>query len=474
MESVPNILAIVGRPNVGKSALFNRIVGRRVSIVHEQAGVTRDRVSARAEWRGRTFEVVDTGGIAFMDEERGGDVLAVATRQQAEVAIAMARVLIFVVDVAGGVTPLDRDIARKLRASGKPILLAVNKVDNDRRGSGVDEFAELGFEPLYPIAAIHGLGVPVLLDAATAGFATGTAPASATPTRLAIVGRPNVGKSSLVNAILEDERTIVSEIPGTTRDAVDVPVTVGDRPYVLVDTAGLRHKRKIHTSVDQFGLMRSERSIRECDVAVLILDAREGVTKQDKQIGSLIQEAGRPCVVLVNKWDLAAELEAKKVRRQQSFREEYLKALRQALFFLDWAPVVFVSAKTGLRVRDVFREVAVIERERSRRVETPQLNQLLTRALSAYPPPVVGGRRFKIFYAFQQPAPGPSFTLFVNDPACLTPHYERFLIDRLRAEWGFTGCPVRLALRARERREFFLRKKNATGPKQNRGARNFS
>ena len=447
MPSASNILAIVGRPNVGKSALFNRIVGRRISIVHEQAGVTRDRVSATARWHGKTFEVIDTGGIGFMDDEKTGDILAAATRQQAEIAIEMAGALVLVVDVTAGVTPLDREIARKLRASGKPVFLAVNKVDNDSRQRGVDEFAEMGFDPMFPIAAVHGLGVESLLNAATRDFASVNKIEAAPPTRISIVGRPNVGKSSLINAILQSERTIVSEIAGTTRDSVDVPFVLNDKPYRLLDTAGLRHKRKIASSVDQFGLMRAERSIRECDVAVLVLDAMDGVTKQDKKIAGQILEANRACVILVNKWDLAA-------RQKKEFREEYLKAVHKELFFLSWAPVLFVSAKTGHSVRDLFQQVALIEKEMDKRIETPQLNRVLTRAIDSYPPQIVGGKRFKVYYAFQKPERPPLFVLFVNNTQCLTPHYERFLVERMRTAWGFAGCPLRLQLRPRERRRF--------------------
>ena len=353
-NSTQNILAIVGRPNVGKSALFNRIVGRRIAIVHEESGVTRDRISATATWHDKTFEVIDTGGIAFMDDEKSSDLLAGATRRQAEVAIEMADALVMVVDVTAGVTPLDIEIARKLRSSGKPVFLAINKVDNERRTGGVDEFAELGFEHMHSIAAIHGHGVRTLVEDAIESFSPGSGRQTDQPARIAIVGRPNVGKSSLINSILHSERSIVSEIPGTTRDSVDVPFTLDGKPYTLVDTAGLRHKRKIRTSVDQFGLMRAERSIEDCDLAVLVLDAVDGVTKQDQRIGGQIVDAGRACVILVNKWDLAAEQEEKsrKVKttrsnKPKSFREEYLTALRRALFFLDWAPVLFVSAKTG-------------------------------------------------------------------------------------------------------------------------------
>ncbi len=463
-NSGQNILAIVGRPNVGKSALFNRIVGRRVSIVHEEAGVTRDRVSATARWGEKTFEVVDTGGISFFGDEKASDALAAATRQQVEIAIEMAGAIALVVDVTAGVTPLDTEIARKLRTSGKKIFLAVNKVDNPEREKAVGEFAELGFEKMFSIAAVHGIGVRELLDAATEDFAPASATEIIQPTRIAIVGRTNVGKSSLINCILKSERTIVSEIPGTTRDSVDVPFSLDQRQYILIDTAGLRHRRKIKTSVDQFGLMRAERSIRNCDIAVLVLDAVDGVTKQDKNIAGQIVKAAGGCVIVVNKWDLAAEEERRAKseergakRRQaapKSFREEYLEALRKELFFLDWAPVLFVSATTGEGVDKLFSQVTNIEREMKRRVNTPELNRLLIRALESYPPPFIHGRRFKVLYAFQKSSSPPTLAMFVNDAQCLTPHYQRFLVDKIRAAWGFGGCPVVLECIERKRRKF--------------------
>jgi len=467
MQATHDILAIVGRPNVGKSTLFNRIVGRRVAIVHEEPGVTRDRVSAVARWGEKSFEVIDTGGIAFMDDEKSGDVLADAVRRQAEVAIEMATAIIMVVDVTEGVVPLDLEIARKLRSSGKPIFLAVNKVDNDRRARNEAEFSEIGFKKTFSIAAVHGTGVSELLDAATEDFTAGPAEEAAKPTRIAIVGRPNVGKSSLINAILKDHRTIVSDIPGTTRDSIDVPFELSGKPYRLVDTAGLRYRGKIKTSVDQFGSMRAERSIRECDIAVLVLDAVAGVTKQDKKIAGQIADAARGCIVLVNKWDLAAEEERKErvresrgMKRKKSFREQYLDALRKELFFLDWAPVLFASAKTGENLNQLFDQVVVIEGEMARHIETPQLNKLFARAIDAYPPPFFGGKRLKIFYAYQKASHPPTFRLFVNQASCLTPHYKRFLIDKIRAAWAFTGCPVLLECRERERRAFVQARKN--------------
>jgi GTPase len=424
--------------------------------------VTRDRVSAMARWGDKSFEVVDTGGIAFMDEEKSDDLMANATRHQAEVAIEMASAIIMVVDVTEGVVPLDLEIARKLRTSGKKILLAVNKVDNDRRARTDSEFAAMGFKETFSIAAVHGTGVAELLDAATEEFsAGGMVEETVRPPRIAIVGRPNVGKSSLINAVLKDNRSIVSEIPGTTRDSIDVPFMVRDKQYLLVDTAGLRHRRKIATSVDQFGLMRAERSIRECDVAVLVLDAVAGVTKQDKNIAGQIADAGRGCVVLVNKWDLAAEEERKErgKKKKKYFREQYLEALRKELFFLDWAPVIFASAKTGENLNQLFDQVSVIESEMMRIVETPQLNKLFMRALDAYPPPFFGGKRFKIYYAFQKASQPPTFRLFVNQASSLTPHYKRFLIDKIRAAWAFTGCPIVLECQQRERRAFVKARK---------------
>jgi GTP-binding protein len=333
---------------------------------------------------------------------------------------------------------------------------------------------------MFSISAAHGGGVPELLDAVATGFVASTAIETAPAPRIAVVGRPNAGKSALINAILKDERTIVSEIPGTTRDSVDVPFMLrqGDavKPYMLVDTAGLRHRSKIRSSVDQFGLMRAERSIRECDIAVLVLDAVAGVTAQDKRIAGQIAEARRGCVILVNKWDLAAEQEREtkdegqrtkdkgrkgSAIKKQSFREEYLEALRRALFFADWAPVLFASAKTGAGLSELFDLVARVEQEMARRVDTPQLNRSLERMLETYSPPVVSGKRFKIYYAFQKATHPPTFTLFVNDAKCLTQHYERYLIARIRGVWGFDGCPVVLECRQHH-------KKNVTETQQNR------
>lgn len=463
IHSTGPVLAIVGRPNVGKSTLFNRIAGRRIAIVHEQAGVTRDRVSARARWGDRVFEVMDTGGIAFGPTEKTDDVLGAATTQQAEVAIELADAIVMVVDVTTGIAPLDLEIAARLRASGKPVTLAVNKVDNRRRAAGADEFSALGFAETFPVAAVHGDGVAALLDAATGRFPAGVAGEEPPALRVAIVGRPNAGKSSLINAILQSDRTIVSEIPGTTRDSVDVPFTLvrGEQEisYVLVDTAGLKHRSKIKTSVDQFGLMRAERSIRECDLAVLTMDATAGVTKQDKRIGGLIAEAGRGCVILVNKWDLAAAFTTaapaarkKKKNAPPTFQQEYEQAVRRELFFLEYAPILFGSAKTGQRLDQLFELLADVERAMDHRVDTPRLNQVIGAAMDAYAPPLIHGKRLRVYYAFQRGTRPPTFVLFVNDRRCLTPHYERYLVRQLRQAWGFDGCPVRLELRARKRR----------------------
>ena len=343
----------------------------------------------------------------------------------------------------------------------------MNKVDNEMRERNVAEFTELGLENVFLSRRSTVMVSPRFSMSATESFAASVAEevSSGRPAS-PLFGRPNVGKSSLINSIFKGERTIVSEIPGTTRDSIDVPFTHQDKPYMLIDTAGLRHRRKIKSSVDQFGLMRAERSIRECDVAVLVLDAVDGVTKQDKNIAGQIFEAGRGCVILVNKWDLAAEEERKEEewsrsrrKKKKTFREEYLEALRKELFFLDWASVLFVSAKTGQAVNDLFGEIELIEQEMKKRVDTPQLNKLLIRALESYPAPYVHGKRFRIYYAFQKSSRPPTLMLFCNDKSCLTEHYRRFLIDKIRAAWGFTGWPVLLELRQKIAREL-TREKN--------------
>ena len=358
---MPGLIAIVGRPNVGKSALFNRIVGRRIAIVHDEPGVTRDRVSAEAEWGGKSFTLVDTGGIGLMRREKARDVITAAAIQQVELAIEAANAIIFVVNVQEGLNPLDEEVAARLRVSGKPILLAVNKVDTSRVEAGANDFARLGFKSVFPVSAIHGGGINELVNAAISFIPEGEKKPDEGGLKLAIVGRPNVGKSSIINALTRSERVIVSPIPGTTRDAVDVPFEVetdGQRErYILIDTAGVRQERRIDNSIEFFSVKRTEDSIDRADIVVFVLDAENGITTQDKKVGGKITEARKACIVVVNKWDLVEE-NVRKTREEEIQRRntkdrnraqqmstlgEFGAWVQENLFFLDYAPVIFTS-----------------------------------------------------------------------------------------------------------------------------------
>ena len=446
------IIAIVGRPNVGKSALFNRIVGKRIAIVHDEAGITRDRISAEAEWRGVPFTLLDTGGIGLVKGERTSDDIIAAMRRQAGVAIEDAALIVLVVDARDGVMPLDEEVMRLLRGSGKLIFLAVNKVDNLQQENLLADFLPLGFKQVFPVSAIQGAGVAELLDEVTKLLpqiepsTINDQPSTiAPPLKIAIVGRPNVGKSSLVNRLACEERVIVSEVPGTTRDSVDVPFTVevdGEtRPYVLIDTAGIRPRRKVDTSVEFFSVNRAEKSIERCDLAILVLDASFGVSAQDKKIGGLILSAHRGCVIAVNKWDLIGE------KVQKKFIEE----LHRLLFFLDFAPVVFISAKSGQGMGRLLSVIREVDHQLSQTITTGLLNRVLADAVASRQPPLRAGQRLKFFYATQIGARPPRILTFVNTPAAFSDSYRKYLADKLRAAFGFEGCPIVISGRERER-----------------------
>jgi len=438
-SSLP-LVAIVGRPNVGKSALFNRIVGKRIAIVHAQPGVTRDRISAEVEWRGRAFTLVDTGGIGLMPGEHSPDKIVSAARQQVDVAIQAASLILYTGDARDGVTPLDEEIARTLRVSGKPVLVAVNKADNRELEQTATEFSKLGFDRLFTVSALHGLGVNELLDAVVGSLpAAAKLPSfqsSTLPTRIAIVGRPNVGKSSLVNALLKEQRVIVHELPGTTRDAVDVPFsTEADgvrRDYVLIDTAGIRATHKIPDSIDFFSVKRAESSIERCDLALLVLDAEAGVTTQDKKIGGMVLDAKKACLIVVNKWDLIGE----------PVQRKFIEGLKRILFFLDFAPVVFVSAKTGWSLAKLLEMVRFVQSQMQQNVATPLLNRVLHDAIETRPPPSRSGVRMKFFYAVHKAKTPHTFVLFVNRTDLFTAPYQKYLADALRKNFGFEGCPL--------------------------------
>jgi len=443
-------VAIVGRPNVGKSALFNRLAGRMISIVHDQPGVTRDRIAAVCRLGVAPFEIVDTGGIGSDPDPD----FAESTREGAHIAMESSDVILFVTDAHDGVTPLDAELASMIRTSGRPVVLVVNKVDVESHEPRADEFAKLGFSHTLTVSAAHGRGIgdlvacaeSLLPEGAEGDFAKSDAP------KLALVGRPNVGKSSLINAILEDKRTIVSDIPGTTRDAVDIATERDGKPFILCDTAGIRHRSRHNTSVEVFSVMRSEKTIRRADLNVLVIDATSGVTAQDKKIAGLIQEAKKPAVIALNKWDLVAP----GGQGDPALLREHVERVRRELFFLDYAPVVVLSARTGENVRRLFTTIEKVRQHSLRRAGTGELNRVLRAAIERQAPPIKGNRRFKVLYVTQvnetgaSPIKPPQFILFVNDPSLLPDSYVNYLCARIRDKWEYPGLPILLRLRGRE------------------------
>jgi GTP-binding protein len=469
-----DLIAIVGRPNVGKSALFNRIAGRRIAIVHDEPGVTRDRVMAEVEWHGRPFTLVDTGGIGLVHGEKARDVIARAAFEQVELAIEAALVVILVVNVRDGVVPLDKEVAAKLRRAGKTTLVAVNKADNDRDEIGAAEFSELGFAKIFPVSAIHQRGIDGLMDAALAALpaaAAANADAAAEPAlKLAVVGRPNVGKSSLINALTHSERVIVSPTPGTTRDAVDVPFEVETegvrQKYILIDTAGVRRERRVDNSVEFFSVKRTEESIDRCDIVVFVLDAEAGILMQDKKVADKIIEARRACILVVNKWDLAVPgLEAGRRDLRAASREkrregqdkplaslaEFGQWVRERLFFLDYAPVIFTSATSGFHLDRLLESIRYVASQLRQKVPTAILNRALNDAIERRQPVSASGHRLKFFYATQVRQAPPTFLLFVNRTDLLSDQYRKYLTQEMRRAFGYEGCAIVLVTRAREK-----------------------
>jgi GTPase len=442
-------VAIVGRPNVGKSALFNRLIRRKVAIVHDQPGITRDRISAVCVSGTRPFVVWDTGGIFGVGEAE----LTAQVRRAAEEAFRDSDLLLFVVDAKEGLSPIDEELALSLRKSQKPVVLVINKIDNEKHEPLAAEFDSLGFRSNVLISAEHGRGILDLLGAidrvlpSPAVDSRSTSPESLA---VAILGRPNVGKSSLINSIVRSERAIVSELPGTTRDAVDVLYQCGGRAFVFIDTAGIRRRGKQSTSVEIFSVMRAERSIRRADLCVLIVDLTAGVTAQDKRIAGLIQAAQKPAIIVLNKWDLV-----KPKRNQKQAIGKLVEAEREQIFFLDYAPVLITSSLTGEHVSKLFGLIEKIQRAARQHVGTGVLNRLLRQAFEANPPATIRARHLKLFYAAQskgkedQPLQPPEFVLFVNDPRLLNQTYERYLESRIRHAQPFPGLPIILTLRPR-------------------------
>lgn len=443
-------IAIVGRPNVGKSALFNRLAGRKISIVHDQPGVTRDRITAICKLGGRPFEIVDTGGIGADPDPD----FAEPTQEAAEIAIESADVLLFVVDGQSGATPLDLELAAKLRGSRRPVILVVNKVDTEAHEDFVYDFARMGFERTIDVSAVHGRNVTDLIEAITSLLPKGEdyEPEEFVAPKLALVGKPNVGKSSLINAILQDKRAIVSDIPGTTRDAVDISYEREGVKYILCDTAGIRHRSKHNTSVEVFSVMRSEATIERADLCILVIDATTGATMQDKKIASLIQKAGKAAIIVLNKWDLIHGQDPK----DRELLREHTERVLGDLFFLDYAPVVILSAKTGENVKRLFTMIEKVRQHATRRVGTGELNRLLAAAIERQNPPMRGSKRYKLLYVTQlildKPAPfrAPQFLLFVNDPQLLPDSYKAYLVARIREKFEFPGLPLIIRQKGRE------------------------
>jgi GTP-binding protein len=434
------VVAVVGRPNVGKSALFNRIVGRRLAIVEDRPGITRDRLYAPASWGTRTFTLVDTGGLV---SDAAGSI-PMQVRAQAERAIAEADVIVLVVDAAAGVLPEDREAAQRLRESRRPVVLAVNKADRPDH-PGVYEFFSLGLGDPLPVSAIHGLGINDLLDAVVALLPEPvSAPEAAQAVRVALVGRPNVGKSSLLNAILGEERVLVDAVPGTTRDAVDTPFVREGRTFVLVDTAGLRRKARIDGKVERFSAGRSLGAIDRADVVVLVLDASEPIVEQDQEIARYTLERGRALVVAVSKWDLVAS--------SPEPHRAALDRIKAGLRFVGYAPIVMTSAPRGWGIPELFGQILRSSEAHARRVPTGKLNRVIEQAEQSHLPPADRyGRQGKIYYATQPGAQPPTIVLFVNDPSLFNDEYERYLEGRLRRAFDFEGTPVRLVFRPRQR-----------------------
>ena len=440
------LVAVIGRPNVGKSTFFNKLAGKRISIVDDMPGVTRDRITADTEWLGHPFTLIDTGGI----DPKSDDVLLKQMREQAETAIELSDVICFFTDARDGLTEDDKEVANILRKSCKPVLLVVNKVDHAGLNDQLYEFYELGLGDPIGISSVNMLGFGDLLDQIIACFPSveNEDPEEETPPiQLAVVGRPNVGKSSLTNTILGENRTMVSDIAGTTRDAIDTVFRDQDGTvFNIIDTAGIRRKRSVEDeTLERYSVLRSIAAIRRCDVALLMIDAADGVTEQDTKIAGLIHDEGKAVIIVVNKWD--------SIEKETGTFEHYQKQVRNNLKFMDYAPILFVSAKTGQRINTVLSKVKEVYQASCRRITTGILNEVLNDAMSSLQPPVQGGKRLRIYYATQGGTRPPAFVLFVNEEKLMIFSYERYLENYFRKTFDFEGTPIRFILREKKKED---------------------
>lgn len=438
MERKP-IVAIVGRPNVGKSTFVNRLLGSRNSIVDDLPGVTRDRIYFDVEWQSRPFTVIDTGGIIPGDE----DEIMISIFDQAKIACEEADKIIFLVDGKEGVNPVDFDIANILRQSGKPVIVAVNKLDNPESLYMINDFYSLALGDPVGISALHGSGgVGDLLDIVTEGFEIDENEVEDDTIRIAIVGRPNAGKSSIVNSLLNENRVIVSDISGTTRDSIDSRITHNDKEYIIVDTAGIRKKARVEYGVEKFAVDRAIRSIKDCNVALLVIDAKEGISDQDKKIASIILEAGKGIIIAVNKWDLIEDKKANTIN-------QFDKKLSNEIPFLEFAPKIYISALTKQRLNQIFEKADEVYEQCRKRVSTGLLNKVMKELYALNPPATVKGKRLKILYTTQSNICPPTFVIFANNADLLKDHYKRYIENKLREAFGFFGTPIRISVRER-------------------------
>jgi len=450
------IVALVGRPNVGKSTLFNRIVGQRRAIVEDVPGTTRDRLYGEAEWNGVVFTIVDTGGLEVVESQKmrapreQPKPLSTASvgfieeiREQAELAIAEADLIIMLVDVLDGLTPADEDVADVLRRADKPVVVAANKAESEARRQAAFEFYALGLGEVHPISALHGLEVGDLLDQVVAGLPVVEDEEEPEALKIGLVGRPNVGKSSLLNKLLGEERAIVSAIPGTTRDATDTYLTWEGQPVLLIDTAGIRRRGRIERGIEKYSVLRAIKAISRADVVLLLLDAQDLVTAQDAHVAGYILEERRSIIVVVNKWDL--------IEKDTYTMDAYTKQIRAELRFLDYVPVFFISALTGQRVQKLLPLALQVYQERLRRITTSELNRLVEDATVRHSPPHKAGKRLKFLYATQATVDPPTFVFFVNDTRLVHFSYERYLENQIRRRYGYLGTPLKLVFRSRGR-----------------------
>ena len=438
------LVAIVGRPNVGKSTFFNKMSGKRIAIVEDTPGVTRDRVYADCEWLNHKFTLIDTGGI----DPHSDDPLLKQMRRQAEIAVETCDVILFFVDGKMGLTADDETVADMLRRSGKPVILVVNKIDNIKMMNEIYDFYQLGVGDPIGVSSLNMLNLGDLLDEVVSYFPPESdEEEEKTAVSIAVVGKPNVGKSSLVNRILGEDRVMVSDIAGTTRDAIDTRFKDGDDEYIIIDTAGIRRRRAIeYQSLERFSVVRSFAALDRCDVALLLIDAKEGVSEQDTKIAGYIDEQGKPAVIVINKWDTVEN-------KETGTTEKFTKEVREKLKFMEYAPIVYISALTGQRVNRILTMVKSVYEQASRRITTGLLNDILTDAQNALQPPATNGRRLRIYYATQQGTNPPTFVFFINDKELMHFSYERYLENRFRQAFGFEGTPLRFIMHEKEKQE---------------------